>query len=169
MIHQFKKAKIENLEEIWPIFKDAIARRKSDGSNQWQDGYPNLNVLSQDIKNEKGFILLENNEIVGYCAIFINDEVDYEEIDGKWLSKGDFVVFHRLAIAEDHLSKGLSTQIFEHIETYARQNNIKSIKADTNFDNPAMLHLFKKMGYHYCGEIKIKGSPREAFEKLIEV
>ncbi len=26
---------------IWEILQDAILRRKKDGSNQWQDGYPN--------------------------------------------------------------------------------------------------------------------------------
>jgi hypothetical protein len=30
-------------------FQQAIARRKADGSNQWQDGYPNPEVILNDI------------------------------------------------------------------------------------------------------------------------
>ena len=26
-------------------------------------------------------------------------------------------------------------------------------KVDTNFDNAAMLHILKKLGYTYCGEV----------------
>jgi hypothetical protein len=40
-------------------------------------------------------------------------------------------------------------------------------KVDTNFDNAAMLHLLKKLGYTYCGEVYLAGGERKAFEKLI--
>lgn len=40
-------------------------------------------------------------------------------------------------------------------------------KVDTNFDNAAMLHLLKKLGYTYCGEVYLAGGERKAFEKLL--
>lgn len=163
----FRPAKLEELDEIWNIIKDAIARRKADGSNQWQDGYPNPTVLSDDISHNQGFVLIESNEVVGYAAVLINDEPQYDEIDGAWLTNGDFVVFHRVAIAKDYLGKGYAKRLFEAIHDYARSKNIKSVKADTNFDNPAMLRLFDKLGYTFCGEVRINGSPRKAFEIVL--
>jgi hypothetical protein len=38
---------------------------------------------------------------------------------------------------------------------------------DTNFDNAAMLHILKKLGYTYCGEVYLAGGERKAFEKLL--
>lgn len=163
----FRKATLKELPEIWNIIQDAIKRRKEDGSNQWQDGYPNPDVLQNDINKETGFVLIENNVVIGYCAILINDEPEYDNIEGKWLTNDDFIVFHRVAIAKTHLGKGFAKVIFKYIEDYARSKNIYSVKADTNFDNLAMISIFEKAGYTYCGEVYFRGSPRKAFEKVL--
>lgn len=167
MNYQFRKASILDKNQIWEILKQAILRRKNEGSLQWQDGYPNLDIIQNDIENEVAFVLYLQNTIVGYCAIMINNEPAYSNIDGKWQSNSDFVVFHRIAISEAFLKKGLSRIILQNIETFAQNNHIYSIKADTNFDNQAMLHLFEKSGYLYCGEVFFRGFPRKAFEKVL--
>ena len=163
----FRVATLEDAEDIWGILRQAIARRKEDGSNQWQDGYPNLEVVQKDISNGNGFVLCQGTAVLGYTALLINDEPEYDNLEGSWLTHEDFVVFHRVAISENHLGKGLAKKMFGHIEAYARQNNIKSIKADTNFDNPAMLYLFENCGYHFCGTVYFRGSPRKAYEKVL--
>lgn len=163
----FRKANTSDIPSIWTIIKQAIARRKADGSNQWQDGYPNEKSIQSDIEKEAGFVLTENEVVIGYCAILINDEPEYDNIEGQWLTNGDFVVFHRVAISEDHLGKGLAKKMFEFIEEFAIDNKINSIKVDTNFDNEAMLYLFEKLGYQYCGEVYFRGSARKAYEKVL--
>jgi GNAT superfamily N-acetyltransferase len=167
MNYNFRKANTIDSAPIWEILQDAILRRKKDGSNQWQDGYPNPESVSNDIEKGVGFVLTENETIIGYCAILINDEPEYANIVGKWLTNGDFVVFHRVAIAETHLGKGFAKVLFTFIEEIAKDNNILSVKADTNFDNGAMLNLFDKSGYVYCGEVHFRGSPRKAYEKVL--
>ena len=165
--YNFRKATLSEIDSIWEILKQAILRRKMDGSNQWQDGYPNLEVVKKDIEKEAGYVLTENDAIVGYIAVLINDEPEYAKIQGKWITNGDFVLYHRVAIAESHLGKGLAKLMITHIEKFAFEHNIKSIKADTNFDNAAMLSIFDKMGYEYCGEVYFRGSPRKAYEKVL--
>ena len=49
----------------------------------------------------------------------------------------------------------------------AHNKGIPSLRADTNFDNAPMLHLFEKLGYKYCGEVTFRGTPRKAFEKKL--
>lgn len=169
MEYQFRKAVSEDLEAIWVILQQAILRRKKDGSLQWQDGYPNPTVVQKDIDNEAGYVLTQGDTILGYCAILVNDEPAYAGIEGKWLTEGDFVVFHRVAIAENQLGKGLAKALFGFIEDFAMGRGIPSIKADTNFDNPAMLNLFQKLGYAYCGEVYFRGSARKAYEKVLTV
>lgn len=158
----------DDLPIIWSMLQDAIARRKSEGSNQWQDGYPNPEVISEDIQQGVGYVLIAENNPVGYVAILINDEPEYANLKGKWLTEGDYVVFHRVAIAEEWLGRGLAKELLIHIEDFARAKGIHSIKADTNFDNGPMLHLFEKSGYSYCGEVHFRGSPRRAFEKYLK-
>jgi len=165
--YQFRKALISDLNPIWDLIELAIQRRKEDGSNQWQDGYPNPAVLENDIHKESGFVLTTGESILGYCAVLIDDEPEYSRIQGDWLTNESFVVFHRLAISEKHLGQGLAKMILKHIEDYALQNSVYSIKADTNFDNTAMLKIFEKSAYTYCGEVYFRGSPRKAYEKVI--
>lgn len=162
-----RKAIQSEIPEIWTLLQKAILRRKADGSNQWQDGYPNPEVILKDINKDSAYVLIQGNSIIGYCAIVINDEPEYQNIEGKWLTNDDFVVFHRLAISENHLGKGLAKMMFQFIEEFAITNKINSIKADTNFDNFAMLHLFERLDYTYCGEVYFRGSPRKAFEKTL--
>lgn len=163
----FRKATISDLPTIWTIINQAIARRKAEGSNQWQDGYPNQTAIQSDIEKEAGFVLTEDEVVIGYCAVLINDEPAYANIEGEWLTNSNFVVYHRVAIAESHLGQGLAKKMLEYIEAFALENEIFSVRADTNFDNGPMLTIFNKLGYTYCGEVYFRGSPRKAYEKTL--
>ena len=168
MDYQFRPAKISEAFEIWQILKDAIQRRKEDGSNQWQDGYPNMDVVKNDIERKIGFVLTQNDNIIGYTAIIINNEPDYINIEGKWLTNQDFMVYHRVAISKKFLAKGMAKKMMKLIEEYALSKNIYSLKADTNHDNIPMLKIFEKMGYSFCGTVHIRQSPRKAYEKVLK-
>ena len=167
MSYIFRLAVMSELDSIWTIIQSAIQRRSREGSNQWQDGYPNREVITHDIENSIGYVLTVEDEIVGYVAVLINDEPEYARLEGKWITENDFVVFHRVAVAEKHLGKGFAKQLFLEIEKFSLSKNIFSIKADTNHDNNQMLYLFEKLGYKHCGRVYFRGSPREAYEKVL--
>ncbi len=168
MDYNFRKAKPEDRIRIWEIIQQAILRRKNDGSRQWQDGYPNEDVIKNDIEKGIGYVLTEGNTIAGYTAILFNDEPAYHELKGKWLTNDDFVVVHRLAISDDFAGKGLAQRIMLFTEGIGKENNIFSVKVDTNFDNIPMLKIFEKLGYTYCGEVTFRGGIRKAFEKKLK-
>jgi GNAT superfamily N-acetyltransferase len=167
MNYDFRKAELSEIAPIWAILRQAIQRRKEDGSNQWQDGYPNPEVVQKDIEKGEGFVLVAGETIIGYSALLINDEPAYGNIEGKWLTNTDFVVMHRVAISENYLGKGLAKLMIKNIEDFALSNTIFSVKADTNFDNLPMIKIFESQGYTYCGEVYFRGSPRKAYEKVL--
>ena len=162
-----RKAQIPEAEIIWQILQQAIERRRKDGSNQWQDGYPNLEVVKTDISLGKGYVLEIDNAIAAYAALVFNDEPAYKEIIGDWLTNDDFLVIHRVAVSNDFLGKGIAVLLFQKLEDFAKENQVFSIKVDTNFDNLAMLHILEKLDYQYCGEVYFRGSARKAFEKVL--
>ena len=167
MEYSFRQAIKEDSLQVWSILEKAIQRRREDGSQQWQDGYPNLSVVENDIARGHGYVLTLGDVIIGYTAILINDEPAYAKIQGKWLTDGDFVVCHRVAISESYLGKGLAQTIMQHIESFAFANKIHSVKVDTNFDNAGMLRILEKLGYIYCGEVILRDGVRKAFEKVL--
>ena len=162
-----RKAQIPEAEIIWQILQQAIERRRKDGSNQWQDGYPNQEVVKTDISLGKGYVLEIDNAIAAYAALVFNDEPAYNEIIGDWLTNDDFLVIHRVAVSDDFLGKGIAVLLFQKLEEFAKENQVFSIKVDTNFDNLAMLHILEKLDYQYCGEVYFRGSARKAFEKVL--
>ncbi|MFA7615970.1 MAG: GNAT family N-acetyltransferase [Moheibacter sp.] len=163
----FRKAEPEDAESVWEILSQAIRRRKEDGSSQWQSGYPNLKTVHSDIEKGYCYLLSDRQKIVASAALIFNNEPTYQTIDGEWLSNGDFLVVHRVAVSDEVIGKGVATKFFTEIEEFAKENSVFSIKVDTNFDNLPMLKILKKLNYTYCGEVQVSDGPRKAFEKLL--
>lgn len=168
-INQFylRKAIISDAETIWEILQQAIERRRKDGSQQWQDGYPNLEGVKTDISLGKGYVLEAEGAIAAYAALVFNDEPAYDDIEGSWLTNGDFLVIHRVAVSDGFLGKGIAFILFQILENFAKERQVYSIKVDTNFDNLAMLHILEKLQFQYCGEVYFRGSARKAYEKVL--
>lgn len=164
----FRKASLADQDIIWDILQQAIKRRKEEGSNQWQDGYPNIDSIKNDIENDFGYVLESENQILGYAAVIFEIEPAYEIIEGKWLSNQEYVVIHRVAVSEVYVGLGIATIIFQEVEKVALSKNIFSIKVDTNFDNTPLLKILNKLNYAYCGEVYFRGSARKAFQKLLK-
>jgi len=162
-----RKANISEIPTIWEILQQAIEQRRQDGSQQWQDGYPNPQTIENDINNGYGFVLIENEKIIAYAAIIFDIEPAYTDIQGKWLTNGDYVVIHRVATSNEVKGKGIATELFRMIEDVSTENEVYSIKVDTNFDNVPMLKILDKLGYTYCGEVFFRGSARRAYEKVL--
>jgi len=164
---KLRKAESQDRDLIWEIIQQAIERRRQDGSTQWQQGYPNLGTVETDIEKGFGYVMTVDGEISVYTALILNDEPAYSAIEGAWLSDGEFVVVHRVAVDEKFAGRGMVKKLFDHIEDFTREQGIQSIKVDTNFDNLAMLRILESKGYSYCGEVFLAGGMRKAFEKII--
>jgi len=162
-----RKATFSESPVIWEILQQAIERRKQDGSEQWQNGYPNEQTVHDDIANGYAYVLVNNEEIVAYAAIIFGIEPAYKDINGRWLTNGDYVAVHRVATSNAVKGKGVATYIFKQIEELCLEKKVYSIKVDTNFDNFPMLKILDRLSYTYCGEIFFSGAPRKAYEKVL--
>ncbi|GET46346.1 GNAT family N-acetyltransferase [Capnocytophaga felis] len=167
--YQFRKALLSDLQGIWGIILFAKEMRKQEGSQQWQDGYPNEKTIRSDIEKGYGNVIESEGEIVAYFALIFDKEPAYEVIEGKWKTQGDYAVVHRMAVAKSFKGKGIGKEILKKVEKVSIQNNVFSVRIDTNFDNIPMLRILEKLGYVYCGEVYFRGSARKAFEKVLVI
>ncbi|MEH6304174.1 GNAT family N-acetyltransferase [Olivibacter sp. CPCC 100613] len=163
-----RAATIEDKDRIWEILQQAIELRKQQGSEQWQDGYPNPEVVKQDIDKEYAYVLVSQSDILAYMAVIFDGEPAYDKLEGTWLSDGEYVVVHRVAVAQDIKTKGTATLLMKELERLAMTQGVYSVKVDTNFDNQAMLRILEKLNYQYCGKVYFRGGARMAFEKLLD-
>lgn len=162
-----RKADLPEVPVIWSILQGAIEQRKLDGSEQWQNGYPNEQTVRDDIAQGYAYVLVDEDVIVAYAAIIFGIEPAYNDIKGKWLTDGDYAAVHRVATSKAVKGKGMATHLFKMTEDLCRKQKVYSIKVDTNFDNIPMLKILDRLGYAYCGEIFFSGAPRKAYEKVI--
>ncbi len=162
-----RKAQPSEKDIIWEIIQYAIEQRRLDGSNQWQDGYPNPTSIQEDMNKGYAYILEEDEAILLYAAIIFEPEPAYESIQGKWLSDGDYAVLHRIAASPLAKGKRAATKLFQMVEDLCIDKKVYSIKVDTNFDNLPMLKILERLNYTYCGEVFFRGGARRAFEKVL--
>lgn len=165
----FRKAVESDIESIMNIIKKAQAYFKEQGIDQWQNNYPNFEIIRNDIANKNGFVLLKDGNVVGTVAVSFDGDKNYESIyDGEWLDNNEYAVIHRIAVEPDYKGLGLSSIIIKNIEELCLNKCVYSIRVDTHKDNLSMQKLLQKNGFKHCGIIYLEDkSERIAFEKLL--
>lgn len=165
---QFRKAVEADIDGIMNIIRQAQAYFKEHGINQWQNNYPNAEIISNDIKNKNSYILLKDNSIVATAAVSFDGEKTYDSIyEGQWISNNKYAVIHRIAVDNNYKGSGLASQIVRNIEKLCVDKGVYSIKVDTHEENLSMQKLLNKNRFQYCGIIYLEdGSKRIAFEKI---
>src|ERR1044071_7172724 len=124
---QLRLANYSDITPIWEILQQAIEQRRLDGSEQWQNGYPNEQTVYDDIVSGYGYVMVENGVIIAYAAIIFGIEPAYNEIKGKWLTNGDYVAVHRVATSNTVKGKGVATKLFKMLEDLSIVHNVFSI------------------------------------------
>ena len=166
---EFRKAVFTDIKNIMSIIKDGQDYLKEQGVNQWQNNYPNREVIKNDIDNEYSYIIEEGSNLLATVAISFDGEITYNQIhDGQWLSSGDYGVIHRMAIHREKRGSQVSSFMMKSIELLCIEKNIMSIKVDTHRKNTPMQQYLKKNDFKYCGLIYLSdGDERLAYEKIL--
>ncbi len=160
-------AEMEDLEIALGLIEQGKAFLKSQGIDQWQNGYPDEACITADIANGKGYFLCCGERIVGYMCVDFDGEPAYEGLQGEWLCDLPYVVVHRMVIDNTFKSRGLASEAFRLVQELAQQRGIRSFRVDTDADNKIMQHLLAKNGFRYCGIINFDNSEKIAFEKML--
>ena len=102
-----RKTRKEDVPVIMDLYENAKAFMRSKGNlTQWNDGYPSVEIITEDIDNGNSYVFVENDEIVGTFAFIIGEDPTYQVIeDGEWHSSKIYGTIHR--IASSGKAKGL--------------------------------------------------------------
>ncbi|WP_315081213.1 GNAT family N-acetyltransferase [uncultured Clostridium sp.] len=165
----FKRSTEEDISNIMKVINEAQIYFKEQKINQWQNNYPNIDTIKEDIKNEYSYVFLKDKQIVATVALSFDGEKTYDIIyDGKWISNYKYAVIHRMAVNKMYKGSGIASEIIKNTEKICLEKDVHSIKIDTHVENKAMQNLLKKNNFQYCGIIYLEDkSKRIAFEKII--
>lgn len=156
-----RHARIADLPAILSIYDAARDyMRRSGNPHQWgESGYPEKELLEEDIEIGRLYVIEENGAIHGVFAFMLGDEPTYAYIEGgQWPNQKPYGTIHR--IASDGKVKGVFARTFAFALTQTDE-----IRVDTHRDNKTMQHVVEKHCFRQCGIIYLEnGDPRIAYQ-----
>ena len=155
-----------DVDRCWQILQQGKAQMFREGKKQWTTTYPSRQSVESDLEHGAAYVLERRGEVVAYGAVIFDGEPAYAQIEDRWLTHGDYVVIHRLAVADEAKRQGVAREYFNQVMRLAARRSVHSIKVDTNYDNFYMQHLLQGLGFTYCGDVIYPQGSRLAYEKV---
>lgn len=152
-IIDFTLAQPHELDGIFAMFQAAVTELDRIGIPQWDELYPDMGILREDIERQELYIGRIDGTPV--CAFVLNNECDDEYANGAW-SRPDagFCVIHRLCVHPEFQHHGIGRRTMEHIEKLALSLGFDEIRLDTFTRNPYSIRLYEHLGYRTVGTVR---------------
>ncbi len=151
-------------EGVMKIYRPAIRCMEEMNIRQWDDIYPDKEIIADDIESGSMFGYFQEQTL---CAVQVINSIqspEYSRINWKYKDNNPLVL-HRLCVSPEHWNKGIAKQMILFAEKYAEDNNYKTIRFDAFTDNPVSVNLYKKMGYINSGIVRFRKGDFYCFEK----
>lgn len=165
------KAKIEDKKAILDVYKNATFHMKSEKNLTQRTDSPDefFNKLIKYIQDEVFYLVVRNDEVIGFFTIIYGIDKSYNDIKGKWTNDLPYVTVHK--IASKYYREKIGTFMLSYIMKQAISNMVYNIRIDTHKDNVSMNNFLLNNDFVYCGVISYtcdfndKSSHRNAYIK----
>mgnify|MGYP006123362169 FL=1 len=164
-----RKAEISDLENIMLMYKSCVTGMVENGIDQWDETYPNDEIIIEDLNVGTYYVAEMNETIIGGINIDKNQDDTYLSLD--WKDKSDsFLVVHRLGVKEEFWNKKIGKDLMLFTEKLVIEKGLKSIRLDTYSGNPKAMEFYRRLGYTELGTIDLKPDKDKyyCFEKIIK-
>jgi ribosomal protein S18 acetylase RimI-like enzyme len=151
-----KLCNINEAEEIYKIYDGCRKGMQSEGIFQWQNDYPTIETVKQDIEDKNLYGYYEDQKCLGAVSINTHQDEEYKEIEWKGPDE-NVIVIHRLAVNPEYQSKGIARLLMDFAEDYAKKENYSAIRLDSYSQNKRALKFYENRGYQKRGECFFSG------------
>lgn len=160
------KAKMKDLERVVELFQNAIDHMNKNDIPQWDEIYPDENILREDISKNQLYLGKIGEDIVS--AFVINEEYDEEYKNGQWrYPESSYQVIHRLCVNVNYQNQGIGKRTLYLIEDILKEKAVETIRLDAFSKNPSALKLYEGLGYIRVGEVNFRKGLFYLYEKKI--
>jgi ribosomal protein S18 acetylase RimI-like enzyme len=161
-----RSAQTADLEAVLRIVGEVVVQMRSQGSDQWDETYPDGDRFQQDLTQGSLYVAMRQGEVVGFAVVDQVQPPEYASL--KW-SQDEALLLHRFAIAPACHRQGIASKLEAFICDLARTRGLNAIKTDTYSANEPMQALFEVLGYCKVGEMQFQGKARSfyCYEKLL--
>ncbi|MDV5106325.1 GNAT family N-acetyltransferase [Clostridium perfringens] len=139
------------LNKVKSIYDNVVKEMNLRGLYNWNESYPNTEIIFKDISNKHLYGIEASGEIVVVATI--NDYAYDVYNDIAWQVDGPFLSFHR--IVSFTISQG--KRIWKKNDRFCRRNGkgkkCNSIRISAYHKNENAVNLYKNLGYVHVGEM----------------
>ena len=150
------------------MYKSCVTGMLKNGINQWDDTYPNQEIINEDLSTGTYYVAEMDGTIIG--GINIDQKQDNTYLPLNWKDKSNsFLVVHRLGVKEEFWNKKIGKDLMLFTESLVIKKGLKSIRLDTYSGNPKAMQFYIRLGYTELGKINLKPDKNKyhCFEKII--
>jgi ribosomal protein S18 acetylase RimI-like enzyme len=165
---EIKIAKYDQLNEIFDIYYQCKLDMENRNIYQWTDEYPNIEIISNDIRQNQLYCISQNENCIGAINISSIQEPEYENV--LWSDNSmSFIVIHRLAIHPNFQRNGFAKKLMDFAENFALNKKISSIRLDAYSGNESVLRFYENRNYVKKGEVNFTGRKLSfyCYEKIL--
>jgi len=149
MISQPNELEIDQIFELFIECKEDLMKQ---GIYQWDDVYPTIDVIREDIRHQCIHTLKIDDEIAGVISFDGNDCEEYKSVD--WINKNaDFAVVHRLCVRPKYQGRGIALKLMQFVNEACKQDRYKTIRLDVYSGNQRAIEFYRRLGYQIRGEV----------------
>ena len=147
-----RKAEPQDITHIKKITEACARHMISQGIFQWNEHYPDLAILTQDVHEKTVYVFEQAGEIVGTVMFSYNMDAFYSDI--AWLTPNEKQLYvHRLAVHPTQQGNGIARKLMDFGEAMAKKNNCLSVRLDTFSRNPRNNRFYQARKYQQVGEV----------------
>ena len=156
-----------DIDRVMTLVAACIDDMRSAGIEQWDDVYPDRQMMLQDARDGSLYLASVDQEpLVG--TLVVNDVQSPEYLDVPWTMTGDRIaVVHRLMIDPRYQRRGIARELMRFAEQRAEALGCDCVRLDAYSKNPGALELYHRLGYHDAGSVTFRKGVFRCFEKRL--
>jgi len=161
---KIKSETVDQVTQIMLLISGVIQHMESQGIFQWDEVYPNQEVIENDLSDGTLYTATVDDTIYGIIVLNEHQELEYQQVN--WMFQSDnILVVHRIAVDRDWQGKGVGSELMNFAEKFARENHYDAIRLDAFTQNPAAVALYHSRRYRLAGSVTFRKGSFFCFEK----
>lgn len=143
----YRVATFDDFDEIIRMKNDVKQKVIDENLPIWQNGYPQDELIKEDIENEFGRVLIADGKIVSYATY----HPALYEYDKGTFPNDNVMSFGRVMTKVTETTKGYASLLIKKIIEETKKNNIPGLGILVDSFNKKALNVYLKFGFKYIG------------------
>ena len=162
------EAEMTDVAGVMRIISLCLAQMRAAGIQQWDEIYPDIRVIEDDVRARSLFVMRNQEKCVAAICLNAVQPEQYQELPWR-CTAGRPLVIHRLCVHPDWQAHGLARQLMDFAENFAHDHGYACIRLDAYTGNPRAIALYERRGYVRVGKANFprRPLPFDLFEKAV--